>query len=353
MTTPHGHRRPSSGIGRRTLLGIAGLGVPAAAIGAYQMRAAGAPEIVDPAPSAPSAAPSVTPSPFADADPDQKLGGTVPYRAGKAMRGSYLGLKGKTYAEALALRKKQLGRTERIVHVFYAWEDRLPTSIPYLPKSAVPLVSWRGAKYKNILNGKSDDLIAAAARRIRALDQPTLLRWGWEMNGHWYEWGGKKNGDDPDGYVECYRRLHRIFDEEGADNVSWVWSPNWNANPQEAWNATENYYPGDDYVDWVGVSGYNLHEESPQTLFDGIYQGFSARKPIMITEVGSMDWGGTTKADWITAFARYVQERPAIGAVVWFDTDTHESYTEDWRTDTDEASIAAYRALAQNARFAG
>ncbi|MEV6305259.1 glycosyl hydrolase [Actinoplanes sp. NPDC051861] len=353
----HSHRRPPQpgSLGRRGFLSLAALAtVPVGAFGYHRATASASqpsPVNATVAPVQPSPSPSATPAPFASAS--GALGGAVPFVPGKALFGAYLGFDGMSYKEALELRNSQLGRKHRIVHVFYGWGDQLPDSIPYLPKQAYPLISWRGPKYKEIVGGKSDELIARAARRLRELGRPLLLRWGWEMNGSWYDWGGAKNGRDPDGYVECFRRLHRIFGEEGADNVAWVWSPNWNSSPLEAWNRAEKYYPGDDYVDWVGVSGYNLHDEAPATLFDGIYHQWSPRKPIMITETGATDKGGSTKSDWIADFAKYVDERPAIGAVAWFDTDTHYSYPEKWRVDTDAASLAAYKAMATSPRFSG
>jgi hypothetical protein len=343
------HRQPQA-ISRRGFLGLAALAaVPVGAVG-YHRATAGEPSPVSAA-VLPSATPPVLPSPFAKAA--GTLGGKVPFVPGKALFGAYLGFDGLSYEEALELRNAQLGRKHRIVHLFYGWNDQLPSSIPYLPRGSYPLISWRGVKYRDILNGKSDALIARAAQRLRDLGRPLMMRWGWEMNGGWYDWGGAKNGQDTDGYISCHRRLHRIFGEQGADNVAWVWSPNWNYNPREAWNRTEEYYPGDEYVDWVGVSGYNLHQESPSTLFDTIYQQYSPVKPIIITETGAMEKGGSTKADWIADFRKYVEQRPAIGAVSWFDTDTHFSYPEKWRVDTDPKSLATYKAMANSPRFSG
>ena len=352
--TPPSHRRDTP-VSRRGLLGLAALAaLPVAGSGYRKINSDGTAS-AGPSGQVPVSAPSAgpTPSPFADADPEAKLGGAVPFVPGKALFGSYLGLDGMEYADALALRKKQLGRQQRVVHLFYAWRDDLPSQVPYLPKGSVPMVSWRGTKHETILSGEADEYIAASARRLRDLDKPVLLRWGWEMNGDWYAWGGAKNGNNAEGYAECYRRLWKIFDEEGADKVSWVWSPNWNNAPQEAWNRMEAYYPGDKYVDWVGVSGYNLHKEDPATLFDPVYQKYSPKKPLMITEIGSVDRGGTTKADWITEFAAYVEQRPAIGGVIWFDTDTHPSWPERWRIDTDPQSTAAYKAMVTSPRFSG
>jgi hypothetical protein len=351
-----GHRRPhpDGGVTRRGLLGLAGLGAASSAgvFGMWKAASRETPLAVSGTPTSTPSAPAPTPAPFTGADPS-KLGGTVPFTPGKAMLGSYLGLDGMTYPEAVKLRRGQIGRDQRITHVFYAWEDPLPDRIEGKPKKSVPMVSWRGPKYGEILDGDADDLIAAAARRLRDLDQPALLRWGWEMNGDWYRWGGAKNDQDTEGYVKCFRYLRKIFDDEGAENVSWVWSPNWNSSPRKDWNRIDAYYPGDDFVDWVGISGYNLHRETPETLFDPIYHKYAARRPIMITEVGSKDYGGTTKADWIRQLTAYVEQRPAIGGVVWFDTDTHPSYPEHWRLDSVPDAAAAYREMAGNERFSG
>ena len=287
-----------------------------------------------------------------------KGGGPVPLRPGKVMVGSYVALKGLSQHESLALRRRQLGREQRILHGFYEWTDDLPRWLPGIDPpgsdaTATPMISWRGTWYDEINDGRFDDMIATAARRLAEHRKPTLLRWGWEMNTDWFLWTGESNGRNPAGYVAAWRRLHRIFREQGADNVAWVWSPNWNSAPAEAWNHWRHYYPGDDYVDWVGISGYNLDDESPGALFDGIYADYSARKPIMITEVGAVDRGGSTKADWITAFAAWVQRNPAVGGVVWFDTDTHPGVDEKWCVDSDPAALAAYRAMARNPRFNG
>ncbi|AGZ43272.1 glycoside hydrolase family 26 protein [Actinoplanes friuliensis] len=346
------HRAPRR-LTRRHLLGMAGglAAVPVVAVAAQQVRSdqSAAEATSSPGRGVPSAAPSAAAAPKVIT----KGGGSVPFKPGHALLGSYLSLDGRTATQSQALRREQLGRDERIVHVFYDWADSLPTAIDGIPAKAVPLVSWRGTAYDDITSGRSDDRIARAARRLKRQDRPVLLRWGWEMNGDWYAWGAARNGQDPEAYIASWRRLHDIFAEEKARNVSWVWSPNWNSAPIEDWNTYQALYPGDKYVDWVGVSGYNLHRETPDTLFGPIYRAFAARKPIMISEVGSMDRGGRTKADWITLFADWVEAHPAVGGVVWFDTDTHPGYAEKWRIDTDAASLAAYVAMAKRPRFSG
>jgi hypothetical protein len=266
---------------------------------------------------------------------------------------AYLGLTGLSLAGAVALRRKQLGRDQRILHVFHAWQDTIPSTYPQAPKGSTVMVSWRGPTYGEINGGSSDARIARAAKAFARYGKPVLLRWGWEMNGDWYTWGGPRNDNDTAGFRTAWRRLHRIFGEQGADNVSWVWSPNWNSSPDKEWNSYDRYYPGDEYVDWVGVSGYNLDRQTPQQLFGGIYADYSARKPFMISEVGAVDRGGSTKADWITQFADWVTAHPAVASVVWFDTDTHPSVPEKWRIDSTTDALAAYRAMARDPHFGG
>ncbi|GIF15528.1 glycoside hydrolase family 26 protein [Actinoplanes teichomyceticus] len=279
-------------------------------------------------------------------------GGPAPFTPGRVMLGGYVDLRGMTAAESLRLRRRQLGRDLRIVHRYYSWTDRLPATLAYLPAGSTLMLSWRGPTLREITGGGADRLITAAARRLAAGRRPILLRWGWDMNRDFFRWGGAANGRSPEGYVTAWRRLRRLFREAGADNVAWVWSPNADTQPDEDWNRIDGYYPGDEHVDWVGVSGY-ARQETPAQMFDEVYQRYSARKPIMIAEVAVADRGGASKPDWITDFAAWVRLRPAVGAAVWFDTDTHPGSAENWRIDSDPNSLAAYRALATEPVFGG
>ncbi|MBB4755219.1 glycoside hydrolase family 26 protein [Actinoplanes lobatus] len=292
-----------------------------------------------------AAAPSASASTVASSG----LGGAVQAPADRVMLGSYLALGGKSLQQSLALRRRQLGREQRIVHRFYPWDGYVPTSEPEVAKSSVLMVSWHGAPYAGILDGGSDGNIRSVARKLKGMKRPILLRWGWEMNGDWFEWGGAQNGQSAANYVKVWRRLHRIFAEQGADNVSWVWSPNWNSSPGDSWNRVQGYYPGDDYVDWVGISGYNFFNETPSTLFDPVTDRFGGKKPIILSETAAVQG----KAKWIKQLHSWVEKTPAVGAVVWFDTDIQEGTDHNFRFDTDSAALTAYQAMARSPRFSG
>ena len=267
--------------------------------------------------------------------------------------GSYLALGGMSLSQSLALRRKQLGREQRIVHRFYPWAGYVPTSEPDVGRNSVLMVSWHGAPWSQINNGSSDKNIASVARKLAGMKRPILLRWGWEMNGNWFEWDGAHNGQNPAAYVSAWRRLHRIFREQGATNVAWVWSPNWNSAPDAGWNQFAKYYPGDAYVDWVGVSGYDFYDESPGTLFSAVRRTYGNRKPLILSETAAVDLGPGSKATWIRKLSAWVKATPEVGAVVWFDTDTQDGTDHNFRPDTDAAALAAYRAMVTSARFSG
>jgi hypothetical protein len=273
---------------------------------------------------------------------------------GKVMLGSYLDIQGMSYTDALALRRQQLGRDLRIVHWFYHWTDTLPNSIATMPAGTVVLVSWAGTFYAPIIDGTDDALIGRAADNLKALNAPVLLRWAWEMNGDWFDWDGPHNGNNPALFVKAWRHVHDIFLAHGADNVAWVWGPNAGSAPEAAWNDMDNYYPGDDDVDWVAVSGYYSNGlQTPQALFGDIVHRYGSRKPIMIAETGMVERGGTVKADFIRVLRQWVVANPSVGSVVWFDTDDDKGTGANWRIDSSDNALAAFREMASDPYFQG
>lgn len=178
------------------------------------------------------------------------------------------------------------------------------------------------------------------------------------------QWGGETLGygdpgkpDGPEKYVDAYRHVHDLFKQLGANNVIWVWSPN-EGNPVGAsWNALENYYPGDAYVNWLGMDGYNWGTSRPWSRwrsFDEIFGDFYGRltklapgKPIMIAEFASSEQGGN-KASWITnTFQRIKTDYPRIKAFIWFDIIKET----EWAIDSSLESLAAFQKAMQDSYY--
>ncbi|HEX3072075.1 MAG TPA: glycosyl hydrolase [Ignavibacteriales bacterium] len=236
-------------------------------------------------------------------------------------------------------------------------------------KGAVPHMTWEpwngdasSTVYSNdkIINGNYDTYIKNWATQIRTWANPIFIRWGHEMNGNWYPWDGVHSGgntldgfgdpakaDGPERYVAAYRHIHDLFEEQGADNVVWIWCPMDSPTPNEAWNAAANYYPGDEYVDWIGIDGYNwgtTQSWSKWNPFVNIYMNIyfqleSYGKPMMVAEFASAEKGGA-KASWIKdAYTMLKSAFPMIKAVTWFNINKET----DWRINSSPEALAAYR----------
>ncbi len=247
-------------------------------------------------------------------------------------------------------------------------------TLEYKPKSSGEMTAYEGRVLEAIVDGMFDATILDWAEGVKEFEKPILLRWGHEMNGDWYPWGGAKNGggtldgfgdpaapDGPERFVAAYRHIYDIFAATGADNALFVWCPN---APFEAmdrlygsgpggWNRAEAYYPGDEYVDWLCFDGYNWGASpagqafnstwtSFAGIFDASYQRLHALNPgapILIGEFASTEDGGA-KAAWITdAYTSIQRDYPQIRGVVWF----HINKETDWRIDSSPEAFTAYQ----------
>lgn len=259
---------------------------------------------------------------------------------------------GNVYRQAQVQRREaQIARTYAVDHHYYAWWDVFPSGLEQwdLANGRVPLISWDGTRLADINSGKEDDLIRQRARGVKALGEPVFLRWCWEMNGDWMRCGGARNNPDgPAKYRQAWKRIVDIFRSEGATNAVWVWSPNAGDVPAQSWNHWTNYYPGDAYVDWVGIDGYNWTSTSFEAIFTPVYRDYAGRKPIMIAETSSSNGDPNRKAQWITAARDGIKARfPSVAAFVWFD----EKKEADWRPDSSSSSFDAYKAMATDPHF--
>jgi hypothetical protein len=281
----------------------------------------------------------------------------------------------------------QIGRKFSIQLYYHPWGDGFGTIFEEAARSGrIMLATWEfrqslsGVKdpyalkpLQSIVDGKHDRYLQDFARDAKAFGRPLFLRWGHEMNGDWYQWSGSKNNgakldtfgdpakpDGPELFVAAYRHIHDVFQQEGASNVLWVWCPNvvMTGTLRAAWNDIANYYPGEKYVDWLCVDGYNWgtsQDWSSWQTFDEVFRptydqlhAIDPRKPIMIGETASTETGGD-KAAWITdAFSRLTAAYPQIRALTWFNVNKET----DWRVDSSPESLEALRAAVSGSGWA-
>jgi mannan endo-1,4-beta-mannosidase len=222
-------------------------------------------------------------------------------------------------------------------------------------------------RLSRIINGNFNGYIDSWADGLKAYGKPVYIKFAHEMNGNWNPWGYGVNGNQPGDYVQAWRYIHNRFTDAGTTNVRWIWNPNIATNGIAATLA--QVYPGDDYVDWVGMNGYNWGTsvywvscpcqstwDSFSEVFDRTYNQLLALsdKPIFIGEFASSEDGGD-KADWITdgLLRQLPNNYPQVKAIAWFSTiatglDTNASGViaptaeVDWRVTSSSAATQAF-----------
>lgn len=293
--------------------------------------------------------------------------------------------------QAFADLQAQTGRLAKLYMNFQSWSEEYKNFSPRLADNSLRhggifMVVWEprvaGAPTKpgsflscaDIAAGAQDAYIQQYAADVKKWGGPVMIRFAHEMNGKWYPWGVgfdapgvRHNGNTPYAYTAMWRHVWKIFDAAGATNVFWVWAPNiFNPNlPLDQQRADyAALYPGDAYVDWIGLDGYNDGVKSSwksfPELFDASYHAITAltHKPLMIAEFAASEKGappGTSKAAWITQtlMTDIPRRYPRIQLVNWFNRDKSKQGETDWRFNSSPAALAAYAAAVNSPLYQG
>jgi len=223
-------------------------------------------------------------------------------------------------------------------------------------RGALPLMDMDpdGVTLTEIASGAKDSSFITWAKAVKSYGYPFFFRWAWEMNGTWFQWGSEA-AKNPTLYKEAWWHLHKLFEEQGATNITWVWCPNLSFSGS---TSLSSLYPGDEYVDWTCLDGYNFGTNPAQpdswksfsTLYTSSYNelvSLAPSKPIMIGEMASTEYGGE-KSAWITdAIGTQIPKNfPKIKAVVWYNK---WDGGRDWPIETSTSATSAFAgAIATN-----
>jgi hypothetical protein len=274
--------------------------------------------------------------------------------------------------ERLKSMQNDIGLSSGIVVFFLQWPSiEEQRSAPFPGESlaaiwdmgAVPCLTWEPMYYsegrevmvtgQDILNGLYDPYLMEFAKQSASWKRPFMIRFAHEMNIERYHWGTKKEGYGPES-PHIYRRMFRyvvtIFQKAGAQNVLWVFCPNSESvpnasyDPGASWNRIEDYYPGDKYVDVLGIDGYNwgTTQTRAKNGWDSQWKEFAAifrpaweklrqlapDKPIFVFETASVSQGGD-KGLWIKNAFKAARAWNLNG-LVWFQV--KKEY--DWRINS-------------------
>jgi hypothetical protein len=278
-------------------------------------------------------------------------------RAHRVSLGAYIGWKDRT--GSLRRYTRIVGSRPVIVASYEQW--RFPPFerrklAPIWRSGSVPMITWEPWTYKGkpfplrrIAAGRYDPYVRTAARAAARWGHPIMLRFAHEMNGSWYPWG--RGHVTPGVYKAAWRHLVEIFRANGATNVKWVWTPNVDVNGRFPFRS---FYPGDLWVDWVGLDGYNWGGGHGWRwfgqVFDRSYRELAriSSRPMVIAETGSSEKGGS-KARWVRrALGRELPRMNRIRALVWFD----ESFNGlDVRVNSSRAALRALRKALRARRY--
>jgi parallel beta-helix repeat protein len=259
--------------------------------------------------------------------------------------------------QAATLRlEKAIGRQLNIGHSFVPWGADLG-GVPAANVAAgrTPMISFgKDSSWRAVAAGRHDRYLAALARSVAGLGRPVLLRYSWGMDSASLRTTWSRGA----AYVAAWRHVHELFAAQGVRGF-WVWSPNADAFAG-ARGGVDQYWPGHDYVDWVGADGFNRGSCTDRStwrdfgpIFKAFYSWGSARaKPLMISSTGTVEDPidpGRKRGWYLDAAGALGRSMPRIRAVVLLD----QGGRCDWRPDTSALSMQGFVDFARDPFFAG
>jgi hypothetical protein len=228
-----------------------------------------------------------------------------------------------------------------IAMYFSSWNEpfQISFALGLRRQNITPLVQINPTKVSlsAIAKGEDDQYLVAYASAVRVYGHPVIIGFGHEMNGDWYPWAYRHTS--PAVFVAAWRHIVNVFRSTGADNVTWLWTVNAVANGSAQIADPDAWWPGANYVTWVGIDGYYF--SSSQTFF-ALFAStiLDVRKvtsdPIIIAETGAASQAG--KAAKIADLFAGVKASGMLG-LVWFDAVGNQ----DWRIDNDQGAIVAFQ----------
>ncbi len=251
----------------------------------------------------------------------------------------------------LASFNQSIGRPLSVLHVWNSFKTPVPTSTlnTISQNGSVPLIDWGCTDVSSISAGSEDAVINSFANGLKSYKKPVFLRWYWEVNemgptGKTPAGSGCNGYNNGPGYIAAWQHIYDLFQSDGVSNVSFVWCPGYSGGN------FSTYYPGDKYVDWIGVDRYERTQNNQPLLsfndmFSSYYSEWSSHnKPMMIAETAAM--GSANQVQYLNSIGSEASQFPQIKAVVYFDS---IGPAGDWSLQGD--GLNAFKTLANSQYF--
>jgi hypothetical protein len=245
---------------------------------------------------------------------------------------------GDTLSDLSAL-ETLVGKNANIQTIFWGWNDTFPTTFNALGSGKTLVIYWEPTfDYDTINNGGQDAYITSFARGAEtyAKSHKFILVPFDEMNLGEEVWGDTGN-NTPAKFVTAWKHIHDLFVQQGAADVKWGLA--YNSVSSGPHPNFADYYPGNAYVDYVGVTGFNFG--NPSQSASAIFSPAIAKvegygKPVYIFSVASA--AGSDKASWISDFGSYIKTIPGLQGFIWFNVNKERN----WPVNSDPGALAAF-----------
>jgi hypothetical protein len=195
------------------------------------------------------------------------------------------------------------------------------------------------ASLASITAGMYDAYLRSYATAVREFGAPVILSFAPEANGSWYPWGWTQSS--PAAWRSAWRYVVTIFRHQRASNVTWLWTVN---TGYPGCGPLRAYWPGADYVNWIGIDGYYVHRtDNFSTVFVPTIQAIRklTSKPVLIAETAAGQIAGQSRI--IPGLFTGIRRHRLLG-LVWFDqAQDNGIHHQDWRLEGHSAAIAAFR----------
>lgn len=161
-----------------------------------------------------------------------------------------------------------------------------------------------------------------------------------EMNGKWTSYGCS-----PSAFKTAFRRIVDIIRAEGIDEtkVRFAWAPNGWTDPNCA--SIHDYYPGDSYVDIIGISAYRWSDGGTVgQVMGSTINDLAAQyptKPLVIAQTAV--WPSSSKSQWIRDMFSWAANHPHVVALIYFNFDNRSIGETDWRIWNGSSLDAGWR----------
>lgn len=265
----------------------------------------------------------------------------------KKLWGAYAGNDAFSFGEFEEL----AGREADIQAVFLGWGEPFPENLVF-NKNKILVIFWEqyDVGLDKIISGQEDNYILQFAKDAKDYGKEVILAPLHEMNGNWSPWSGTVGGNTPEKVVLAFQRMHDVFFGMGILNVKWAWVVNNESVPDTEENAIASYYPGDSYVDYAGVDGFNFGNpwQTYSEIFSLVLEKLRVyKKPILIASMASAPADAEalagearpTKAEWIKDALNKIYSDPSIKGFIWF----NENKEKNWLVNSDPDSLQAFR----------